>query len=72
MNPRQKSKITSRHPHKNGSVQPEFHGMPVGRHETLAVVGGKFCFRGASPLYRNYRDSQRQLMLDVFAAEYGL
>ena len=42
MNPRQKSKITSRHPHKNGSVQPEFHGMPVGRHETLAVIGYYF------------------------------
>ena len=42
MNPRQKSKITSRHPHKNGSVQPEFHGMPVGRHETLAVSGCAF------------------------------
>ena len=44
MNPRQKSKITSRHPHKNGSVQPEFHGMPVGRHETLAVMGWLFYY----------------------------
>ena len=43
-NPRQKSKITSRHPHKYGSVQLEFHGMPVGRHETLAVSGSPlFC-----------------------------
>jgi hypothetical protein len=36
-NPPQKSKITSRYPHRKGSVQREFHGMPVGRHETLAV-----------------------------------
>jgi hypothetical protein len=38
-NPPQKSKITSRYPHRKGSVQREFHGMPVGRHETLAVMG---------------------------------
>ena len=32
-------------PIKTGHVQLEFHGMPAGRHETLAVMHSFYCFQ---------------------------